>query len=202
MRDGGGYRATLLGSGRVMLQGCREHAVAGGLVRYGGPFAISDDHGCFHLPDSRHGCGPSWGCAGDFIDEAGNTVEVDDEGLAGFDVVERCLRQIRGCDAVHAYIDSLDCFGTFAEIGYAAACGKPIYLVIDPKLKPAERFPTEDDPRRYEKFELWFVASLATQWVFGGPDWISADLVNPISPFWLRGSTYQRERGTVVATKL
>jgi len=39
---------------------------------------------------------------------------------------DRALYQIRECDAVFAWIDSEDAYGTFVEIGFAHALGKPI----------------------------------------------------------------------------
>ncbi len=42
-------------------------------------------------------------------------------------IVELCLRAIRRSDLVFAWIDSHDCYGTVAEIGYAVALGIPVY---------------------------------------------------------------------------
>lgn len=54
-----------------------------------------------------------------------------ESALSPQDVVKRCFRQIDNCDAVYAYIDSSDCYGTLVELGYANAKGKPIYLVFN-----------------------------------------------------------------------
>lgn len=54
--------------------------------------------------------------------------------LSPEDVVKRCFKQIAECDAVYAYIDANDCWGTIAELGYANALNKPIYLVFDTKF--------------------------------------------------------------------
>lgn len=54
-----------------------------------------------------------------------------ESALSPQDVVTRCFRQIDDCDAVYAYIDAPDCYGTLVELGYANAKGKPIYLVFN-----------------------------------------------------------------------
>ena len=96
-------------------------------------------------------------------------------GLTRNGVVNRCLNQIDFCDAVHAYIDSLDCPGTLPELGYAAAKGKPIYLVIDSSL---QQFPTTTCSSE-RKDELWFIKSLPTveDCRFGGPTVINPELL-------------------------
>lgn len=62
--------------------------------------------------------------------------EEDETTLIPTSAVQRCFDQINDCDAIHAYIDSFDCYGTIAELGYAAGINKPIYLVFNPSLKP------------------------------------------------------------------
>ena len=41
---------------------------------------------------------------------------------------ERAMSQIENCDFVFAWIDSVDAFGTFHEIGHACGIGKPVYI--------------------------------------------------------------------------
>jgi len=63
-----------------------------------------------------------------------------------------CCESIDRSDLIFAWVDSLDCYGTLVEVGYAAASGKLI-LVAGPRFFP----------------ELWFIYSLASRvtFVFG-----------------------------------
>lgn len=51
-------------------------------------------------------------------------------GSAGTAIVRNSLDAVSNSDAVFAYISSLDCFGTIAEIGFARAKGKPIFTAM------------------------------------------------------------------------
>ncbi len=55
-------------------------------------------------------------------------------------VVRLCLEALRRADLVFAWVDSLDCYGTVTEIGYARALGKPVVCA---------------GPRRFR--DMWFV---------------------------------------------
>lgn len=57
----------------------------------------------------------------------------------------RSLRNIQNADAVVAYIDSLDCFGTICEIGYAKGIKVPVFVLLGTALSKAD------------KDDLWFV---------------------------------------------
>jgi hypothetical protein len=177
------YRSKLLGksvmsnpTGRL----CPIASVPGAFVRYGGPNALSCDHGCWH--GEAHGL-VDCSKLGFFFDEHQFFLQADSEPLdstrcpgtddyLGFSpnqAVLRCLNQIEKADAVHAYIDSEDAVGTFVELGWAAAKGKPIYLVIKPKLRPSESgWP-----------EFWFASHLPTvkSVDYGGPTTIHLDLL-------------------------
>jgi len=48
----------------------------------------------------------------------------------GDSIVEESTDAIDDCDFMFAYISSLDCFGTLAEIGYAVAKNKPTFVAI------------------------------------------------------------------------
>lgn len=61
-------------------------------------------------------------------------------GISQTGAVRRCFEQIDRADAVHAYIDTLECPGTLAELGYASAKGIEIHLVISPSLQPKQVF--------------------------------------------------------------
>ncbi len=77
---------------------------------YCGPFFICCDHGCSHVP-SEHGRAHSCCIDGAGLDSGRNAAWTN------------CLSQIRNADVLFAWIDSEDCFGTLAEIGYAYANG-------------------------------------------------------------------------------
>jgi nucleoside 2-deoxyribosyltransferase len=128
-----GYRQKLFFD-KVMSSGHSLYGINGGYVIYGGPFALSCDHGCFHAI-GRHGVtgshldGDHESCEGSFFDE-GIWVKstLDHCGISPQEAVERCINQIQNADAVHAYIDTISCYGTLAELGYASAFRKPIYI--------------------------------------------------------------------------
>lgn len=69
--------------------------------------------------------------------------------------VANCFEQIDEADAVHAYIDCMDCPGTLAELGYASAKGKPIHIVFQISSvedEPLREFTTNplNDPWEYQ----------------------------------------------------
>lgn len=86
-------------------------------LNYTGPFYVDMNYGHSALrPLGPHGSATQW----------------DDHGggyVNGRDVVERSIQGIRGADLFFAWIDSEDCFGTLAEIGYAAGLGNKIVVV-------------------------------------------------------------------------
>jgi hypothetical protein len=134
-------------------------------ILYGGPTAISCDHGCSH-GDTTHG--NAYGCGVEIDERTADT----EEGQSF--LVKRCLRQIQESDGVFAFIDSLDCFGTLAEIGYAAAMRKPVQIVIDEALREKIEFTGEVISLGHSltmvdiRNELWFVLNLpGVRWRFG-----------------------------------
>lgn len=120
-----------------------NHCLDEGDFFYQGPFFISCDHGCSHGPN-QHGVINS--CCQE--DEAFQLNEHwNGHNFAGrkkvFDISRERLRRT---DLVFAYINSLDCFGTLVEIGWAYQLGKPIAICFDlPELK-----------------DMWFVKECAT----------------------------------------
>ncbi len=81
---------------------------------YTGPYTLGCDHGCYHQYPHAWGAGMSgpWTCP-----------EKPDPGIA-----DLCLNAINRSDLVFAWIDTEDCFGTIAEIGYAIAKRKIVYI--------------------------------------------------------------------------
>ena len=90
-----------------------------GAFVYGGPFFISCDHCCAHGPAS-HGASPT-GCL------TGAAEGLLETRAAIWRV--NCAR-IKRADCVFAYINEMDCFGTFVELGYAAALPQRIGVGI------------------------------------------------------------------------
>ncbi len=60
-------------------------------------------------------------------------------------IIRLCLDAIRGSDLVFAWIDSLDCYGTVAEVGYAVGRGVPAYVA---------------SPRPFR--DMWFVSAMSS----------------------------------------
>ena len=131
-----GFRDQITGNSRSMSDGYQEYCYSGHRFRYGGPFAISCDHGCFHY-NSTHGMASGW-CCGSFKDAEGNDIMVERLESDPRYVVKRCLHQIMTADAMVAYLDSTDCYGTLVEMGYASAIGTPIFVVLSPQMKREE----------------------------------------------------------------
>lgn len=71
------------------------------------------------------------------------------EGDAGDEIVLRCLQEINNSDIVFAWIDEPGRYGTAAEIGYAVAKSKSVYVAFG-----------EDDPEGDLK-DYWFAGRLA-----------------------------------------
>lgn len=163
-----------------------------GTVIYAGPSALSCDHGCWHNKKyelgANHGIVNPWGPRKDLSFPDGGSIHVGREwlsyfqqktdcpngsnGLSKAQAVERCLHQIRMCDALYAYIDELDCYGTISEIGYAYALGIPIYIVFDDKLKNAcDECEDSGGHGEYQvaRNDFWFIAEMATQCAWGKP---------------------------------
>lgn len=114
-----------------------------------GPHSIGCDHGCWHRqPHASVSIG--------FTEDA--CMLQDGSSITPKDVHVACCYQIKKSDCVFAYIDSLECYGTFAEIGYAYAKGKKIYILYStPALQK----------------ELWFISQMATK-VYYSKDIINA----------------------------
>jgi nucleoside 2-deoxyribosyltransferase len=146
-----GYRQKLLKSPRVMSFGHQEYQVEGGILIYGGPFALSCDHGCFHSKNG-HGLLPvDWGEVGYIEDIVPGICSMYDsrntEGFSHQSAVLQCINQIQNADAVHAYIETVSCYGTLAELGYASAFRKPIYIYY------------KENAQNWDK-HFWFIFNL------------------------------------------
>ena len=93
-----------------------------------GPHTISCDHSWFHK--SKHAAG------NEFLDPEYPedayiyTSAWEYGGLSKHDILNACKKQIDKSDAVFAYINEKELYGTATEIGYAHAKGIPIYIMF------------------------------------------------------------------------
>jgi hypothetical protein len=102
-----------------------------GQHNYTGPYFIGCDHGCWHGGGSEHGL----------------SVELDHGTIAGVSrpvITSLCLEAIEDADLVFAWINSNDCYGTIAELGYAKGQGKLIAIAGPHKIH-----------------DMWFVYEMA-----------------------------------------
>lgn len=111
-----------------------------------GPFFISCDHGCSHGP-ATHGLGEG-GCGGSY---GGRDPWAER-------VVGQCNSAIEKSDSVFVWIDSLDCYATLIECGYAKAKGKSILCAVDVKL--LEQISIRGS------HELWFLETMSERFGF------------------------------------
>lgn len=104
-----------------------------GAFDYTGPYFVGDDHGCGHR-NGLHG-----------LTEPGDDC-VCVAAPCKPDIVHRlCLEAIDRSDLIFAWIDKEDCYGTIAELGYAAGRGKRIAVAC---------------PAAFSSDEHWFVFQL------------------------------------------
>lgn len=159
----GGWRDELVGprAGALSPSDWREawtdlpQAILG-VHTYVGPFFVGCDHGCAHGAGTHGaGLGPYAGTKGQYATgfaeaaEEGEHYEDAAWGCAGettpenLDVLimRRCLGAIRRADLVFAWVDAMDAFGTFAELGYARGIGVPVGLAAPAPFPPDLWFP-------------------------------------------------------------
>jgi nucleoside 2-deoxyribosyltransferase len=95
--------------------------------KYVGPFFLSDDHSSFH-GEGTHGRGIG-------NEEILSITMPDWKVERKTEIINQCYQWIRKSDVIFVWIDSLDIYGTIAEIGYAKALNKPIFIAIDNRLR-------------------------------------------------------------------
>jgi len=112
-------------------------------LRYTGPFFVElcGGHGFSYFEGEEHG-----GNNG----HPSHCATLEDRRQ---EVQQWCLQAIAKADLVLAWIDCIDCYGTIAEIGYAKALGKIIWIA---------------GPTRYD--DLWFVYQMGdiVDFFYGG----------------------------------
>ena len=131
----GPYFAEDVGHDSWGWHGDDQHGIAAGGVNTQYDFVADEDKDDFFaIEDEPDGVLP-----------AHNSILVPKSSLPRAPIVhDLCAKAIQSSDLVFAWIDSPDCYGTIAEIGYAAALGKTIWIA---------------GPRRYR--DLWFVYQYA-----------------------------------------
>ncbi len=115
-----------------------------GIFRYGGPFFASCDHGCGHALNA-HATGSC------FVD---HKFELDELHRKVWTVNHARLRR---ADAIFAFIDTVDCFGTLVELGVAAELGKPVGIGIGRSISEKQ------------VADLWMVQETALKVYRGAP---------------------------------
>lgn len=105
---------------------------------YAGPYFLACDHSCAH-GDNNHGLG---------ADDGGCIPSTPRQER----VVAWCLKWLRESDVVFCWLDAEDAYGTIAELGYAHALGRPIFLAW-----PSDRLPP---PSWWT--DTWFVREMAS----------------------------------------
>ena len=133
-----------------------EHTedVGGGVI-YGGPFFVSDRHGCI---DGLHGAGEPCGAAGKLRAWGMDVVTSTGRPITRDDIYRVNCARIQRADWVFAYVDAFTAYGTFFEIGYAVAHAIPVALTFSPDL--GKHGPTA---------ELWMIEKAATHRYHGLP---------------------------------
>ncbi len=111
-------------------------------LTYTGPFFVDvyGGHGYGYTDGEAHGSN---------IEDVNSYKHVERLEEKRKQVQQWCFHAIQQADLVFAWVDGIDCYGTIAEIGYAKALGKVIWIA---------------GPRRYD--DLWFVYRMADETVF------------------------------------
>lgn len=109
--------------------------ITGSALSYGGPYFLADDHGCAHGA-CTHG-GLASGCI------AGLVRESDSEQRAA--VAKRCALNIDSSDAVFAWVEDYEAYGTLVEVGIAWGKNIPVYVYV---------------PVDFDQSELWFAEQM------------------------------------------
>lgn len=115
------------------------------------PLAMYGGHGNNGTNSYSHSCGtkecePEYDNHGCFVGAEMANYTPDEERLLKAEIRSNIFQGIETCDLLFAWIDTLDCFGTIAEIGIARRAGKHIAIGV---------------PSQLDASELWFVLALA-----------------------------------------
>jgi nucleoside 2-deoxyribosyltransferase len=109
---------------------------------------------------------------GDGHERSGLHAAGDDNGPQG--IVQGCLGQISHSDAVFAWLDSRDTYGTYAEVGFAHAHGVPVHMVVSTQIRQEvahKSTPFSDWQNHGEGtslHDLWFLEQLSSSFAVAG----------------------------------
>lgn len=117
-----------------------------------------------HIAKCTHGCDVNY--YSDYKSSDGSTVYYPCDIESSYDkkfIQDNCLEAIYLCNTFFVWIDSLDCFGTLAEIGYAKALEKDIFIGISEDLEiPITPIGNNKKPHNYDdQSDLWFIEGMA-----------------------------------------
>lgn len=87
----------------------------------------------------------------------GGPFVIDDHVWYNSELAMACSRQIARCDAVFAWIDAVDCYGTLFELGFARGLRKPVFLYRESGLSYNQYAATSCG-----EAEHWLCAALCT----------------------------------------
>lgn len=131
-----------------------------------GPFRAKDDSNhCSDVAPCTHGLLGYYGNI-EYCKDTGWEIASYDYAGDQYKIKKQCLSAIDRCTVFFAWIDSLDCYGTLAEIGYAVALGKRVLIGVDSSLKiPDCGIRDINKPHNIDyQDDLWFIKSLALRW--------------------------------------
>ncbi len=145
---------------------------------YTGPYFVSCNHGCSH-GESKHGIlggcgnGNDNGIQNELMCEFGsncNHYGMDTNSETQDEIPKLCLGWIDKCDVLFAWINSNDCYGTIAEIGYAYGKNKEIWIgysnvIVMGYADRPTMFSTSNGPLPGDApiHDTWFIDRLASK---------------------------------------
>ncbi len=115
-------------------------------LKYIGPIMVGDDHGCFH-GETMHGA----------ILKHNPTPE------ARHLLFLANQKALHRADIVVAYIESLDCYGTLVELGFAHANNIPIHLMYSQNIFSDLMYDRQCEPQKpYDTHvhDFWYVEKM------------------------------------------
>jgi hypothetical protein len=175
------YRTKLLND-RYVMSDIQTYNTFKGQIKYIGPYALDSEHGSSHW--SRHSLAIKESIhtfssrirnldSKYFKERTDSYDDYFEDGLSLKEVTHLCLNQIKDSDFIIAYIETLDCYGTLAELGMASALNKQIFLFIEKdlyfKLNEERYDDVKDELYKPHQFlegsqklhiDIWFILNL------------------------------------------
>ena len=134
-----------------------------------------------YLAGKMNGWRKGWMARGHTIIGPDETNKIHDRGLHGTlsgdemersSIVQECFNQTQESDIIFAWIDSLDCFGTLAELGFAKGIGRQVYCAVSMNLwkivegGSGEVFNDEGHGATDKVHDLWFIETISNKFGF------------------------------------